>query len=67
MVTQLKLNRMFQKGDRKGEIVKREKPIDAFPKQPYMLDCGIQKIEIMVSPGQRINPRRMCKKLFKLN
>lgn len=63
-MTGLSLNRRFEKSnDRFGEPARREKKIE-IPRSTYELDCGRIKFNILLSSGQMINKKKMCKKLL---
>jgi len=63
MVTNLRLNRIYEGRDKSGKLIKRKERIE-IPRKEMELDCGKFKFKIMVAPGQMINQRRMCKKLL---
>lgn len=43
--------------------VKKEKPEPAEPRKKTFIMCGSEKVPVMLSKGQIINPVRFCKRL----
>lgn len=46
------------------DVVKRENPIPSQTRRPINIQCGRRMYEVFVSPGQIINPKKMCHKLL---
>lgn len=48
----------------KPTLVKRDTILPPAPRTAHTLTCGVYTFEILVSEGQIINERKMCKKLL---
>ncbi len=44
--------------------IKRDEPLPAEPRIPRQINCGGEIVTIMVSEGQLINERKVCKRFY---
>lgn len=63
-VTELKMYRKYEGRGKNGKLIPRKVPLE-FPRSVYKLECGSQTFEVLLSSGQGINTKKMCKKLLK--